>query len=162
MKNLIILFMIMMAAFHAKDISAQCCSQQVLQEQILPNLQITILNSSGNPVSSLSPGTNYTLRIKATSGTCFVSGSGCGTGLAPANLYVQFAFGCLLDGGTAPPSRGRDVGPSNNYTANINLTTLTGASFSSQITLLVNAQCTAPGSCGLVNNSVPRAFNFPN
>jgi hypothetical protein len=147
------IFAALILALNVKS-NAQCGSVLWLDGMINNNqVSIQLLNTSGQPVSSINPSTNYILRIRATGGTCLVSGSGCATGAAPAAFYVRFASGCTIDGRTIPPeSTGRDVDSSGNYTANLPLTTLPSGSFSGQVLILVTAVGTQVGSC-ILNES---------
>lgn len=153
------IFVVLILALNVKS-NAQCGSISWLNNQVIPNVSIQLLNTSGQPVSSVSPSTNYILRVKANGGTCLVSGSGCATGAAPVAFYVKFAGGCTVDGKTIPPDvTGRDVGTGNNYTAHFSLTTLPSGSFGGQVLILVTAVGTEVGVCGLKESGSYADFN---
>ncbi len=148
----------------SQNVAAQTCgSVDWLNQRVIPDVSIEILNTSGQPVSSLNPSTNYTLRIRSTGGTCGVSGSGCSSGFAPVAFVVIFASGCTIDGRTIPPeTTGRDVGSSNNYTANLNLRTLSSGSFGGQVLVLVRALGTEVGVCALKESTAFASFDSLN
>lgn len=163
MKRLTVIFGLFVALIFAPSVrsSAQVCGSEAWLNQLVPNnVTIELLNTSGVPVSSVSPGTNYTLRVRATAWTCLVSGSGCATGAAPTAFLVVFATGCTIQGLTVPPPVGMDVGSGTNYTANFNLTTLPSGSFGGQVFLLVRARGSEVNVCDFRESSNVASFEI--
>ena len=134
-------------------VRAQCTCDQIRLKNIMDNAQIQFLNSSGNPVTSLSPDTEYTLRIRATSFICSQNGAGCNSISAPISFIIKIADGCLVFDSPVPPATGRDVGPANNYTANIRIKTLDGDDFSDVCFFRIGSQCFPSPDCTVLDSN---------
>jgi len=134
-------------------LKAQCTCDQTRLKNIMDNATITLLTSGGLPVSTLSPGTTYRVRITSTAFSCQLTGSGCSGINAPVTFIIKTADGAVSNSGnTIPPAVGQDVG-SPNYSADILIKTLTGDDFSDQIFLKVGTQCFPSTTCGLLTSN---------
>lgn len=129
--------------------SAQCDCSQTRLSNILNNITVQVLDLSNNPVSSLSPGTDYRIRVTATAYYCTQSGSGCSAIGAPTMFLLKQAVGVVQTstGNPIPPVYGLHTGPFQSWTVNFAVTTLTGSDFSTSIFLLIGATCFPSVSC---------------
>lgn len=153
-KNIIIILLLNVMGFSI-NVSAQCTCDQTRLANILSNAEVRLLNTSNQVVTSVSPGTTYYLRVRATTGYCELSGSGCSGINAPVTFQVKLADGALSGfGNPIPPAIAQDVGTSNNYTAIFQIQTLTGDDFSDVIYFRIGAQCFPSPSCGLLSSSL--------
>ncbi|KEO75604.1 hypothetical protein [Anditalea andensis] len=120
-----------------------------MDTHIVPhNVTAELLNSAGVPVTVLTPSTNYTLRVRATAGTCSVVGSGCNSGAAIIAFIIEYAAGCTIQGHQVPPNVvAMDTGSALNYTSNFTVTTNPPASFGGQVSVIIKGQGTEVGSC---------------
>lgn len=157
MKNLKIFSLILVMALSALmplSASAQCTCDQTRLKNILDNASITLLTTSMTTATSISPNTQYYLRVTASTNACFLSGSGCSAIGSPINLQIKIMDGATKSDGVTyvPPAYGMDVSPPS-YQALFSIKTLSGDDFTNEIFFKIGAQCFPSSTCGYLTSN---------